>query len=196
MPWADTLCKRALDEGRPYTSNVAECWGDSAAPRELGIRTYVGPPVHADDGARLRHAVRGERAPSRPMPGPGSARAGVVLAPDRPAPGARTAGGRARGGQYATGRQFRTDPAHRPAESPTASRGARGVARSQRARPARRCWWRFIDLDGFKKINDTHGHEVRRRLPVRHCRAPDGRVARPAISWHGARGGSAATSSW
>lgn len=26
VPWGDTLCKRALDEGRVYTDNVAECW--------------------------------------------------------------------------------------------------------------------------------------------------------------------------
>ena len=40
VPWADTLCKRALDEGRPYTGDVSGCWGDSEAARALGIRTY------------------------------------------------------------------------------------------------------------------------------------------------------------
>ena len=48
VPWDDTLCKRALDEGRPYTNDVAECWGDSDAARQLGIRTYVSTPVRAD----------------------------------------------------------------------------------------------------------------------------------------------------
>src|SRR4249919_3225449 len=40
VPWGDTLCKRALDEGRAYTDDVAECWRDSGAARELGIQTY------------------------------------------------------------------------------------------------------------------------------------------------------------
>ncbi len=51
VPWDDTLCKRALDEGRMSTSNVAQCWPDSDAARQLGIQTYVSTPVRADDGA-------------------------------------------------------------------------------------------------------------------------------------------------
>ena len=31
VPWHDTLCKRALDEGRPFTADVGQCWGDSQA---------------------------------------------------------------------------------------------------------------------------------------------------------------------
>ena len=38
VPWDDTLCKRALDEGRMCTSDVAQCWPDSDAARQLGIR--------------------------------------------------------------------------------------------------------------------------------------------------------------
>jgi diguanylate cyclase len=51
VPWGDTLCKRALDEGRPYTDNVSDIWGDSEAARQLGIQTYVSTPVRTDDGA-------------------------------------------------------------------------------------------------------------------------------------------------
>ncbi|MFT7775372.1 diguanylate cyclase [Roseateles sp.] len=51
VPWGDTLCKRALDEGRPYTDCVASLWGDSDAARLLGIQTYVSTPVRTDDGA-------------------------------------------------------------------------------------------------------------------------------------------------
>lgn len=45
VPWHDTLCKRALDECRPFTDNVAEHWGDSDAAKALGIQTYVSTPV-------------------------------------------------------------------------------------------------------------------------------------------------------
>ena len=51
VPWSDTLCKRAIDEGRTFTNNVGECWGDSDAARQLGIQTYVSTPVRFSSGA-------------------------------------------------------------------------------------------------------------------------------------------------
>ncbi|MDR3427480.1 sensor domain-containing diguanylate cyclase [Silvimonas sp.] len=50
VPWEDTLCKRSLDEGRQFTDNVSDCWGDSDAARELGIRTYLSVPIHTATG--------------------------------------------------------------------------------------------------------------------------------------------------
>ena len=50
VPWGDTLCKRALDEGRRYTCDVASIWGDSEAAKALGIMTYVSTPVTLVDG--------------------------------------------------------------------------------------------------------------------------------------------------
>ncbi|WBM71414.1 sensor domain-containing diguanylate cyclase [Buttiauxella sp. WJP83] len=51
VPWGDTLCKRALDEGRRYTSDVANIWGDSQAAKALGITTYASTPVTLADGS-------------------------------------------------------------------------------------------------------------------------------------------------
>ena len=51
VPWGDTLCKRALDEGRRYTCDVANVWGDSQAAKTLGITTYVSTPVILSDGS-------------------------------------------------------------------------------------------------------------------------------------------------
>ena len=51
VPWEDTLCKRALDEGRRYTCEVPDIWGDSDAAKALGITTYVSTPVVMGDGA-------------------------------------------------------------------------------------------------------------------------------------------------
>lgn len=48
-PWDDTLCKRALAEGRYITSNVPICWGDSKIAQQLGIQTYATVPVHLFD---------------------------------------------------------------------------------------------------------------------------------------------------
>ncbi len=53
VPWEDTLCKRALEENRLYSDNVAQCWGDSQAAQALGIRTYVSAPIRAQDGSVL-----------------------------------------------------------------------------------------------------------------------------------------------
>lgn len=50
VPWGDTLCKRAMDEGCLYTNDVAAQWGDSEAAKALGITTYVSTPVQLDDG--------------------------------------------------------------------------------------------------------------------------------------------------
>lgn len=51
VPWGDTLCKRALDEKRRFTNEVATLWGDSIAARELGIVTYASTPVILSDGS-------------------------------------------------------------------------------------------------------------------------------------------------
>lgn len=50
VPWADTLCKRALEENRLYSDNVAECWGDSDAAQALGIKTYLSAPIRSQAG--------------------------------------------------------------------------------------------------------------------------------------------------
>jgi diguanylate cyclase (GGDEF)-like protein len=53
VPWPDTLCRRSLEEGRRYTPNVPEVWGDSRAARDLGIVTYVSVPVTDPDNGVL-----------------------------------------------------------------------------------------------------------------------------------------------
>jgi GAF domain-containing protein len=50
VPWEGTLCRRSLNEGRPYTRDVPLVWGDSQVARDLGIQTYVSVPLRdADD---------------------------------------------------------------------------------------------------------------------------------------------------
>ena len=65
VPWGDTLCKRALEEGRAYTDDVGACWGDSDAARALGIQTYMSQPVRTADTA-----ITGRRASSWVARGP------------------------------------------------------------------------------------------------------------------------------
>lgn len=53
VPWEDTLCKRSLDMGITATNQVSVLWGDSAAARQLGIKTYLSAPVFNTDGLLL-----------------------------------------------------------------------------------------------------------------------------------------------
>ena len=50
VPWEDTLCRRALMENRFYVDNVPSYWGDSQAAKALGITTYLSAPVEIVDG--------------------------------------------------------------------------------------------------------------------------------------------------
>lgn len=50
VSWEDTLCRRALSEGRSVANDVQERWSDSAAARSLGIQTYISAPVRTTDG--------------------------------------------------------------------------------------------------------------------------------------------------
>ncbi|WP_213999457.1 sensor domain-containing diguanylate cyclase [Arsukibacterium sp.] len=51
VPWQDTLCKRALESMQFVTEDVAGCWGDSDAARELGLKSYISVPVMNQDGS-------------------------------------------------------------------------------------------------------------------------------------------------
>lgn len=49
VAWQDTLCYRALDTGRRWTSNVDRDLPGSAGASELGLRTYASVPVNGPD---------------------------------------------------------------------------------------------------------------------------------------------------
>lgn len=50
VPWEGTLCKRAIDDGRFYSDDVGNCWGDCEAARALGIATYASTPIRNAEG--------------------------------------------------------------------------------------------------------------------------------------------------
>jgi diguanylate cyclase len=49
-PWQNALCKRALDESRFYTDDVAGQWGDCDMGRALGLVTYMSTPIRGRGG--------------------------------------------------------------------------------------------------------------------------------------------------
>lgn len=50
-PWKDTLCRRALLEGRYATDDVPGSWGDSEIASELKLQSYVAVPVLNEDNS-------------------------------------------------------------------------------------------------------------------------------------------------
>ena len=158
VPWADTLCKRALDEGRPYTDKVAEVWGDSEAARLIGIQTYASTPVHTEEG-HLYGTLCAASATQRPLPD--NAQNLLKL--------------------FATliGQQVQREQLVEKLEKANAELAAYASTDTLTGLPNRRALLEnlermlaqgtrtqvrvlvcFVDLDGFKRINDVYGHDV------------------------------------
>lgn len=158
VPWEDTLCRRALEEGRFATEDVAACWGDSDAARALGIRTYVSMPVCLEDGT-LFGTLCGASAESRPVSEAGHELLSLF--------GALI--------QHQIQREHllqRLQEANRQLEAHSFTDPLTGLPNrryvlqhlpglfAQARESGRVVVLGFVDLDGFKPINDTYGHEA------------------------------------
>lgn len=159
VPWDDTLCKRALESERFFVDDVDVRWPDSGAARHLGVRTYMSTPVYLGDGA-LYGTLCAASADRRSQPPPQAQRLLQLFAAliahqiEREQLVAQLLQANARLTAYAT-----TDPL-----TTLSNRRAllQELAR-QLAQGKRQKFWvlvAFIDLDGFKAINDRHGHGV------------------------------------
>lgn len=158
VPWSDTLCKRSLDEGRTYTADVSACWGDSSAARALGIRTYVSAPVRGQDGLLLGTLCAASAASQALAPAAEallqmfSKLVGTWLERERLL--AQLSEANARLAAYALIDAL-TDLPNRRAITDTLER-----ALAQAKRDGTTVLVGLIDMDGFKRINDSHGHHV------------------------------------
>lgn len=158
VPWGDTLCKRALQENRPYTDDVAGCWGDSEAAQALGIQTYLSQPVRMIDGGLYGTlcAASGSR---------------VAIAPET----LKVLGLFAQLIAHQLEREQVLNhllqaneelSAHALTDPLTGVANRRALVQQLRRTLARAhrehstVQVAFIDLDGFKAINDHYGHEV------------------------------------
>lgn len=156
--WEDTLCKRALDEGRPVTDDVAGCWGDSDAARALGIQTYLSQPVRTGEG-RLYGTLCAASASKLAVD------AGVVKVLTL---FARLIAHQVEREQMLDSLRRRNEElsSHALTDPLSGVANRRGLMQELRRRMAevrregRRLQVAFIDLDGFKSINDRYGHEV------------------------------------
>lgn len=164
VAWEDTLCRRALEEGRIYVDDVPGTWGDSKAARALGIATYASSPIQGRDD-RLYGMLCAASDQRKPM----AADADRVLRMF-----SRLIGQQVEREQLvqelqraneALARNALTDQATGlPNRRALMDELARRLARRGREHGA--LLVAFIDLDGFKAINDRHSHEAGDRLLV------------------------------
>ncbi len=158
VDWSDTLCRRALDEGCQYTADVGQRWGDSDAARALGIQTYLSAPVRAEDG-RLLGTICAASAAVKPLSA--EARATITLF------SSLVAGFIEREmlmRELQDANQSLRDVALRDALTGLPNRRALyetlDMALARAAVSGDTVLVGLMDLDGFKQINDTHGHQT------------------------------------
>jgi diguanylate cyclase len=157
VPWGDTLCQRALKEGRTDTDDVPALWGDSAAARELGIQSYASTPVWLQDGLLYGTLCA---ASARAVPLDANARhalrlfSGLIsqqLERERLVQALQAA-------NTALSASLLIDPiTGLPNRRALTKELGRRIAHAHRSGEA--VLVAYLDLDGFKAINDHHGHD-------------------------------------
>ncbi len=158
VPWEDTLCKRALDSNQPFANDVDTRWGDSAAARDLRIQTYLSTPVHLADGALYGTlcAASSDRHDLPPQAQRMLSLFATLIAQqvEREQLVQKLLKANAQLTAYAT-----TDPLTQLANRRALQQElTRMLAHGARRRAA--VLVAFVDLDGFKAINDTYGHDI------------------------------------
>lgn len=168
LPWADTLCKRALEDGPACTTDVRSTWPDAPAGRDLGIVTYVSVPVRLADGR-----VWGTLCAADDIAHPEAAASLPTLALFARLIGAeveRTAA-LARERARANRARFEADTDELTGCSSRRTVQPWLLAALEDRRAGEVVVLAFVDVDAFKAVNDQHGHatgdEVLRTLGAR-----------------------------
>lgn len=158
VSWEDTLCKRALEEGKSFVDDVANCWSDSDAARDLGIVTYASTPVYLGDGT-LYGTLCGASSERRALSEQGRQLLTLFS----------TLISKQLEREHLLDRLQRANAALETESSTDALTGLpnrrfalaeldRMFARAKRT--GQLVLVAFIDLDDFKRINDTFGHHA------------------------------------
>lgn len=169
MDWGKTLCQRSIEEGRRYADDVSGRWGDAGVARELGIETYLGVPIRVGDGELYGTLC-------------GASRSRVPVADNVQKLLDLFAHIIARQieRERLLERLRRENPeyeGHALTDPLTGVPNRRALLRElQRAlsdseRSGATLYVAFINLDGFKAINDRHGHDAGDRFLIAVARS-------------------------
>jgi diguanylate cyclase len=164
VPWTETLCRRAIEEGCEFSSDVSGHWGDYTAARELGIVSYLSTPVRVGED-ELYGTLCAASASRHDLP-VGSRRLlylfGKLIALQIEHEQLLTY---LRRENMQLSEESLTDPLTGLANRRELLEqlGRRLVSTRHADAPVLMA---FIDLDGFKGINDTHGFDAGDRFLI------------------------------
>jgi diguanylate cyclase len=167
VPWRDTLCRRALESGQPVSDQVSETWPDAEVARTLGLTSLVSLPVNLSDGQLWGTLCSASSDSIRP-----DAHAMAIMqACTRLIAQQLELFRRMQQAEQSLGRMALVADNEQLAED--ASQDALTGLPNRRHLflkleqlihsldgDNQQLLVAFIDLDGFKKINDQHGHEA------------------------------------
>ena len=165
VEWADTLCRRSLEEGRLCTTDVPTVWGDSRAATDLGIHTYISVPV-LDEAATVVGTLCGASSSAVEVDPQHLAtmRLFATLIGQQLSAEASAVAQKRRASELEARLHDAHDQARR--DHLTGLRNRSGIERWLEAVAAdfrvgqEQIAVGFCDLDGFKQVNDTYGHHV------------------------------------
>lgn len=158
VPWDDSLCKRALNEGQTFVNDVPDRWPDSQAARALGIQTYSSTPVRTGNGV-----LYGTLCAVSPRSRPRTAQAERILTLFAYLIGQQVEREQLIHQLLAANEKLAAFAATDPLTGLPNRRALlialeRMLAQGQRSQMS--VLIAFLDLDDFKAINDSHGHEA------------------------------------
>lgn len=157
-PWDEALCKRALEDGRLFSDDVQAHFADNRAARDLGLKTYISTPLHTGAG-ELYGTLCAASTARRPV----STEAGQVLQLFAGLIEQQLERERLLGELQKANAELLTQALTDPLTGLLNRRALMQEFDRQRAGADRAGHWLLVaalDLDGFKQINDTHGHQA------------------------------------
>lgn len=158
VPFSQSLCKRALDEEVVFVSDVATRWADNALAAHIGVQTYFSVPITTVSGG-----LYGTLCGISGTPVADTTNAEVVLRLFAQL----IAQNIERELMYEQLRGMNAElKSHASTDALTGLPNRRMLIDALRRmlangeRDGRSVLVGFIDLDGFKLINDEHGHDI------------------------------------
>lgn len=164
VPLGDTLCQRAIREGRRYTNDVPGLWGDSDAARVLGICTYLSEPIRLINNTLYGTLCAASDRPLSVSEANQSYLAVFSSLIARYIESEKLLDILLNENQVLTQHAY-TDPLTGIPNRRSLTRALSGQLRHAKE-AVKRLYVAFIDLDGFKEINDQFGHDAGDRFLI------------------------------